>query len=417
MTQAKIIKIPLDKITDEVVIVETVYGINVFGNEMELVHPGTLLTEKLIQRLKDYKVEYVSIYGDSPEEPEIPKNIDFLKNSENSEISKDMAPSIYSDMSTHSPNYIAHQDDKQENIKEEDVPSPYKPLLDEGIRKESISCIQNLFSAVEKGLNEDGSVTTAYQVVNEMGNVVNKLAEIISSKPKELIHISDLKSHDEYTYHHSLSVAVLAMAIGNAMGLNNWQLKGLGLCAIMHDIGKIKVPREIILKPERLTVHERAVIEQHAVLGYEYLKRNHIGNLELMEGVMHHHEKYDGSGYPNKLKGQKIPQFSRIISVADVYDALTSNRPYRHPMQPPSQAVEIIMSGVGTSFDHEIVDAFVRKYEMYPTGSYVILSNGRKGLVIGYFNSMRPVLKMSDNDEVLDMSRRENFNLTVTKAW
>jgi len=407
MTRTKI-TILLDKITAEMVVAEVVHGINVFGNEMELVYPGTLLTEKLVSRLKDYKVERVTVFDNNDNNSE---ELDFLKIPENNiEIREnvELPPKL--------PNYIVHKD-RQKEAAPNVVPQPYKPLLDEGIKKESISRIQNLFSAVEKGLNEDGTDTTAFQVVNDMGNVVNKLVEVISSKPKELIHISDLKDHDEYTYHHSLSVAVLSMAIGNAMGMNNWQLKGLGLCAIMHDIGKIEVPREIILKPDKLTVHERAVIQQHAVLGYEYMRRNNIGNVALMEGVMHHHEKYDGSGYPSKLKGQKIPKFSRIISVADVYDALTSNRPYRQPMQPPSQAVEMIMSEVGTSFDYDIVDAFVRKYEIYPVDSHVILSNNRQGIVIGYLNSMRPVVRMSDNGEVLDLALTDNLNLIVTKAW
>ena len=382
--------VTFDSIKVGMVLAEPVKAVGISGEDMVLLHVDTVLTNKNILKLKHYHVENITIYA----------------NEDKSEDKTDRPPIFL----RHKQVYTIKGLQKKETPR-------YKTLLDEELHSESIDSIQNLFTTVEKELSEDNSNTSAYQVFNDIGDVVNKLIEIISNKPHELIHISDLKSYDEYTYHHSLSVAVLSLAIGQTLKMNNWQLKGLGLCAIMHDIGKIKIPHKIIMKPSKLTSEEFAIVKLHPELGYEYMRRQNIGNRELLEGVLHHHEKFDGSGYPKMLKGREIPLYSRIISVADVYDALTSNRPYREPLNPPSKAIEYIMSEVGRSFDYDIVIALVRRCELYPVNTFVTLSDGRNGVVVKNTNPMRPVIKLIESGDLLDLLDIENLNLVIEDSW
>ena len=288
---------------------------------------------------------------------------------------------------------------------------PIKPMIDEGLKEEAVESIRSLFDIIGEG----GNMTTAYQAVKELDNVVEQLVDTISSESNSFVHIADLKSYDEYTYHHSLSVAILAIAIGQEMGFDAIQLKKLGQCAIMHDIGKTDVPSELINKPGRLTEEEFEIVKEHAERGGKYLRDVAIGDKDLWNIVSHHHEKIDGSGYPKGLKGNQIPLFSQIIAVADVYDAVTSFRAYRSPMS-PADAIELVMSEVGRSFVYDIVKAFVEKLEPYPVNTVVELTDKRLGVVIESTNSMRPILQMIDDDSTLDLMAMDNLHLIIERV-
>ena len=288
-----------------------------------------------------------------------------------------------------------------------------KPMLDEKLRVEAVSGIQNMFTAVSKG---EESMTTAYQAVKELDTIVSQLVDTLTTESKALVHIADLKSYDEYTFHHSLSVSVLSIAIGQQMSLSNDDLRILGRAAIMHDIGKMLVPVELINKPSRLSNEEFLIVKQHPERGYDYLVKGNIGDDAMRMATRHHHEKMDGSGYPDRLKEDELKLISRIVSVADVYDAVTSYRPYRTPM-PPSQAIELVMSEVGTSFDYDIVKAFVEKLELYPINTCVELSDKRCGIVVDNSCSMRPILRMLDNGEMIDLMDIKNLSLIITRVF
>ena len=223
--------------------------------------------------------------------------------------------------------------------------------------------------------------------------------------------ISDLQTYDENTYLHSLSVTVISIAIGTELELNKEQLCNLGVCAMLHDIGKIEIPIEIISKPAKLTKNEYDIVKTHTSLGGSYIVKNKEISNDIYLGVVSHHEKFDGTGYPNGLKKKEIPLFGRIITVSDVYDALTANRPYRTPIK-PFEAIEYIMGGAGTSFDYDIVKAFLKRIEPYPIGACVRLSDGRRGKIIrkNYNFPLRPVIKIIEGkEEILDL--QNNFNL------
>jgi len=372
------ISIPMEDVVAGMVAAKPIFARNEHGVEVMLVKAETALTDSTIVRLHRYHVQNIIVFSETP--PENPVSEE--KTSEEILIS---------------------------NAAEEPLPK-IKPVIDGKLQKDALQGIQNLF-AVASG----SSFTTAHQVVKHLDSIVDQLVETVSEETSGLVHISNLKSFDEYTFHHSLSVAVLSIAIGQGMNLDKADLKQLGRCAILHDIGKILVPNEIINKRGHLTDEEFEIIKSHSVKGAEYLKKENIGDKFLWDVVLSHHEKFDGTGYPNGLKGNEIPFFARIISVADVYDAITSHRSYREPM-PPGVALEVIMGDAGRAFEYDIVSAFTKKVELYPIGSTLILSDKRTGVVINNRNSLRPVLRMLDNNQTINMAELANLHLVIEKV-
>ncbi|MCL2574699.1 MAG: HD-GYP domain-containing protein [Defluviitaleaceae bacterium] len=286
-----------------------------------------------------------------------------------------------------------------------------KEILNEELTNDALEGIQGLFAAASSG---EKSGTTAYTAVKQLDDVVDQLVETVSGESKGLIHIAQLKSYDDYTYHHSLSVAMLSIAIGQALGLDRGGLRELGRTAIMHDIGKILVPLSILHKPSKLTRDEFEIMKTHSAKGARYLKKMGIGDENMWDSVRAHHEKVDGTGYPDGLKGDEIPYFAQIITVADVYDAVTSFRPYRGPMS-PSAAFEMVVGDVGRAFEHDIVAAFAKTVEFYPIGTAVKLSNERVGVVTNNLNALRPTLQMIDSGRTLDLTGIDNLDLVIER--
>lgn len=296
--------------------------------------------------------------------------------------------------------YIQQTSQENSSILRSKIPSP--------IRQEALSIVENFFASIRNRNQQDGM-----QVLQNVDTIVNELVETLKENKGMLVNISDLKSYDDYTYHHSVSVAILSMAMGTYMGLSGKQLHKLGKSALLHDIGKVQVPIQLIQKPGKLTDEEFEEVKHHAEFGFEYLLKHSKEPEDIANIIRHHHEKYDGTGYPLGLKGENIPFFSRIISVADVYDALTSNRPYRKPMQ-PADAVEYIMGGCDTLFDTEVVKAFMDKIELYPKGSYIELSNHKIAKVLSCHKT-RPLIELVDTKSIIDLSQDPNYLNVVIK--
>lgn len=289
---------------------------------------------------------------------------------------------------------------------------PIKTVIDDKLKDEAVDSVRQLFNCFsEEG--EDNK-TTAFQCVNNLESVVSDLLDVLTADTTGLIHISDLKHFDEYTYHHSLSVSILSMATGRELGMDSDTLLRLGRCAMLHDIGKQLIPLKIINKKGKLTNEEFEVIQMHPLLGADSLKSKGIGDTELWNGIMLHHEKLNGTGYPKQLKGDAIPLFSRIISVADVYDAITSYRSYRNPMS-PSEAFDIIFKDVNTAFDGNIVKAFFQRLELYPINTIVELSDGRVAIVIERDSRfrLRPVIRIWGSDEVIYLASTAYCNTEI----
>ena len=284
--------------------------------------------------------------------------------------------------------------------------------INQQIRREAISNIHSLadnFIDSSKGVQKSD--------VEAIGNTAQDLIDSLSSHKDILINIADIKMYDDYTYQHSLSVAIMSIAIGMELGLTNQMLNELGLAGLLHDIGKVAIPIEIINKPGRLTPEEFGIVKMHPVHAANHLHERNLVNDNIYNGIVGHHEKLDGSGYPNSLSGTQIHPYARILAVADVYDALTSNRPYRVP-SPPNEAIEFIMGGMGTHFDERVVHAFLRKVAPYPTGSKVKLSNGQTAIVMKNYpdQPLRPRVAVVGGDQVYDLSwDLDCLNIVVTE--
>ncbi|MCL1878956.1 MAG: HD-GYP domain-containing protein [Defluviitaleaceae bacterium] len=289
---------------------------------------------------------------------------------------------------------------------------PIAPVISEKLKEEAVCSVKELFDCFSD--KDNVNKTTAYKCVSDVEGVIDDLIEVLTTDNSSLIHINDLKSVDDYTYHHSISVAVLAMATGRELGFDKNTLFRLGRCAMMHDIGKQAVPIGIINKKGKLTDEEYDTIKQHVIWGVAALKANGVGDQELWDGIMYHHEKTNGTGYPDKLKSDQIPLFSKIISVADVYDAITSFRSYRNPML-PSEAFNIIFKEVGISFEYPVVKAFFAKLELYPLNTIVELSDGRLAIIHDSDTKfrLRPAVRLWGSDEIIYLAATANRDLNI----
>ena len=223
----------------------------------------------------------------------------------------------------------------------------------------------------------------------------------------------DLRTFDDYTYRHSVNVAVLSTIIGMGMGLNQSELNDVCIAAIFHDMGKLMIGGDIINKQGRLTKDEFRLIKMHPQLSLELLTNRWNVSVEAKEAILCHHENDDGSGYPRGLQKDEIPLYARIIHVADVYDALTSKRPYKDPYT-PSESIEYLMGGCNILFDEMVVRAFLKWVPVYPKGVVVKLSDGREAIVCeNTKNPIRPKVRLRSG-EILDLGdESKNLDLTI----
>ncbi len=227
-----------------------------------------------------------------------------------------------------------------------------------------------------------------------VGSAVGSLAESILRNPHALASLSRLKAHDEYTYYHSVNTCVLAMALGRSLHMGRETLQKLGLGMLLHDVGKAQISEELLTKPGRLQDQESEVIKQHVMRGADYLTETMHLDAESLLPVLEHHERMDGSGYPHHLRRPDLSEFGLISGVVDVYDALTSDRPYRKAVS-PHQALQMLydLSRRG-QLESGCVERFIRCMGIYPVGSCVQLSSGAIGIVsrINAAQTLNPVV-------------------------
>jgi HD-GYP domain-containing protein (c-di-GMP phosphodiesterase class II) len=250
-------------------------------------------------------------------------------------------------------------------------------------------------NGIKKTFIEAKNIKNAREKVAEISVQVESIIDELLTNKNMMVNMLDLKCFDNYTYLHSVNVAVLSMITGIAMGLERIVLSRLGMSAILHDIGKVFVDKNIVNKPGILTDEEFEEMKKHSMLGFNYAKDKFKLSTTSYIGILEHHEKFDGSGYPHRRSGLGISTFGRIITVADVYDALSSERPYRKALS-PSEAMEYIMGGTGTLFDPDIAKIFIRKVAPYPIGTTVKLSNGCTAIVLENFENycLRPRVRV-----------------------
>lgn len=287
-------------------------------------------------------------------------------------------------------------------------------VVSDDLRYRAQSEVRSLFVTVET--SKPYTVDSHIRAMNSM--ITNIVDEILANK-NVMVNVIDIRAYDDYTYSHSINVAILSVVLGAVLGMDKHMLNDLAMGALMHDVGKLFVDKRIINKASKLTPEELEEARRHSLAGYNYLCSNNMIPEESKMAVLMHHEQYSGNGYPSGLAENDIHLFGRVVCVADVYDALVSDRPYRRAML-PSDAIEYIMSGYGSMFDPMIVDAFIKKVAAYPVGTTVRLSNGDIGIVVENYESacLRPKIKRIEGgqavEEYIDLAHdTSKLNLTI----
>ena len=217
--------------------------------------------------------------------------------------------------------------------------------------------------------------------VQKIEPVVERITDSVFRNRDALISLSRLKNKDDYTYQHSVSVCVLLISFCQAMGYERSVMREVGVGGLLHDIGKMMVPDHILNKPVALTGPEFSQMQSHAALGREMLRQTPGVPETAIIIAAQHHERYDGTGYPDRLRGGQISQFGQMASIVDVYDALTSNRVYHTGMDPVA-ALKKLFEWSKSHFAEELVHHFIRTIGIFPVGSLVALRSGRIGVVI-----------------------------------
>jgi HD-GYP domain-containing protein (c-di-GMP phosphodiesterase class II) len=214
----------------------------------------------------------------------------------------------------------------------------------------------------------------------EAAAVVEDIAGSVWRNPSALISLARLKTRDDYTYMHSVAVCAMMVALGRQLGLNEQEQRVAGEAGLLHDVGKMLMPLEVLNKPGSLTDAEFAVMKSHPERGHAALKASGVFADGVLDVCLHHHEKMDGSGYPHKLASDQLSLLARMGAVCDVYDAVTSNRPYKSAWDPAASLAK--MAQWKGHFDPKVFQAFVVSLGIYPVGTLVKLQSGRLAVVV-----------------------------------
>ena len=211
--------------------------------------------------------------------------------------------------------------------------------------------------------------------------IVEEISTSAMRNPGALISLARLKNKDDYTYMHSVAVCALMVSLARQLGLDEAQTRQAGLAGLLHDVGKMMIPLEILNKPSKLTDAEFEAVKSHPVQGHKILLEGKGINEVALDVCLHHHEKVDGRGYPEKLTNEQISLYAKMGAVCDVYDAITSNRPYKNGWE-PAESIRKMAEWSNGHFDPAIFQAFVKNIGIYPVGSLVKLESDRLGVII-----------------------------------
>lgn len=263
-----------------------------------------------------------------------------------------------------------------------------KPKINENISR-ALTDLNGIFECNEE--IKELSKASIQKVDSIADNIILDFAENSDFLANQMIA---LQNYDDYTYKHCLRVSMLAASVCTELKMSKTEIKETVVSGLLHDIGKSNIDHDIIIKPGKLTDEEYDTVKKHPLIGYNILKSSSDYSPNILAGVLFHQEKYDGTGYPTGIAGEKIPLIARILAVCDVFDALTSNRPYRVPWS-VVETEEYILGGSGTHFDLTVTQAFLRAFNPFPIGTMVELSDGRHGVVIkDNQNVIRPTVRI-----------------------
>lgn len=216
----------------------------------------------------------------------------------------------------------------------------------------------------------------------DAGKLVEEISSSVMRNPGALISLARIKTADDYTYLHSVAVCALMVSLARQLNLDETSVREAGMAGLMHDLGKALMPMALLNKPGRLTDDEFGIIKGHPAAGHRLLVEGKTASDIVLDVCLHHHEKVDGSGYPDRLAGASISLFARMGAVCDVYDAITSNRPYKAGWD-PAESIRKMTEWSKGHFDERVFQAFIKSVGIYPIGSLVKLASGRLAVVVG----------------------------------
>lgn len=282
-------------------------------------------------------------------------------------------------------NYLYIADDRLEGVVVRDVVS-------EETRLEACSIVKEMVS-----VNEGGGRKLTSRICAIEGKLVKSVTRIVDEllyNRDTVVNLVDIRSSDNYTFAHCVNVCVLSTLMAIKLNYSHHKINKVALGSMLHDLGKIKTPVTILKKPGFLTEEEYEVVKRHPCDGYEIFKNNSVFSSLAGDIISQHHERYNGSGYPLGLKGDEINPMAQIVAIADVYDALTSDRPYRRAYH-PHEAIELF-SVSESSHNIEFLRIFFSFIAGYPVGTHVMLSNNESGFVVGNTPGypLRPVVRV-----------------------
>ncbi|MGB3366764.1 MAG: HD-GYP domain-containing protein [Acidaminobacteraceae bacterium] len=295
------------------------------------------------------------------------------------------------------------------------------------IRQKAVHAVMETFKNIESsnrlsksgdpGLREGLIIKSMEKYLDTLKSISKFIIDDLTNNHNLLINLVDIKNIDNYTYQHSVNVAIISLVIGIEMKLSRENLQTLFMGALLHDIGKTLLPRTLLAKRETYTDEEAEIIKEHCELGYRYLKENFTLPTQSYIVALQHHERYDGSGYPKQAKGDLVHKFSRIVSIADCFDSMTSDRP-TSKAAPVNEVIEYIMGSAGSQFDFDMATIFSRKVIPYPPGTYVKLSSGDVAVVrsINPNFPLRPkieIINKSSSDYRKEIDLMETTNIVI----
>lgn len=270
---------------------------------------------------------------------------------------------------------------------------------------ESKDAVASMFREVRMGNAVDGE--GARQVVQE-------ISDSLKRNGGALISLARLKTADDYTYMHSVAVCAMMLALGRQLGLNEEDIRAAGIAGLLHDMGKALLPVDVLNKPGKLTAAEFEMVKSHPERGHWLLGKEGTAADMTLDVCLHHHEKIDGSGYPKRMKGDAISLYAKMGAVCDVYDAITSNRPYKAGWD-PAESMRMMGQWAGVHFEPTVFQAFVKSLGIYPVGSLVRLASGRLGVVMDQTSASltMPVVKVFFDSNTLQRITPEMVDLSM----
>lgn len=287
-------------------------------------------------------------------------------------------------------------------------------VIPDELKIKSIATVKTAF----KDLSDRKGSSYNIKSIESIKQIVDEMMHIIYENPSTLYCMTELMGTDMYTYNHSAEVAALSMLVAKSMKMNDTFIQKIGVGAILHDVGKMGVPAEILNKVDPLDEVENKLMKEHPQMGYDLLKDNDYISPISRQIVLLHHEKLNGSGYPFMMSGEQIPIHVRIVTLCDIFNAISSNRAYKRRMN-ADEALELIRAEAIYELDRDIYYHLLKVVNIYPVGTVVELSNGEVGIVIkeNYEAQTRPVvqvIRQKKRAEIIDLM--ECLTLFISKT-